>query len=231
MSDTPSTNPLPSAPRRDSPRAEQDQRIANDITEISERMGSATRDPEIAALLAERGYDAATFTAGQSLQAAAQAAFTARQTALGAQRQAGAALDGARMTALQTFNDFRDTARAVFTSTADRSALSLNGRVPRDAQAFITLARASYTGAQNDPYQTALAKYGYPAAALATALATLDAYSVANDASNSAAANAAQATALRDAAYKNLTQWDKQFKAIAKVAARTRSDLTKKLKL
>ena len=231
MSDASSTDPLPPAPGRGSPRAEQDQQIANDITEIGERLESATRDPEVAALLAERGYDAAAFAAGQALQAAAQAAFTARQTAISAQRQAGDALEDARLTALQTFNNFRDTARAVFPSTADRSALSLNGRVPRDAQAFITLARVSYTGAQNDPYQAALAKYGYPAAALATALATLNAYSAANQASTSAAADATQAIVLRDAAYTDLVQWDKQFKAIAKVAARTRADLTRKLKL
>jgi hypothetical protein len=231
MPDTLSTNPLPSASGRSSSRAEQDQKIANDITEIGERIGSATRDPEVAALLAERGYDPDAFAAGQALQETAQAAFTARQTALGAQHQASAALDGARMTALQTYNDFRETARAVFTSTADRSTLSLNGRVPKDAQAFITLARASYTGAQSVPYQATLAKYGYPAAALATALATLNAYSAAHQASTSAAADATQAIVLRDAAYKNLVQWDKQFRAIAKVAARTRSDLARKLNL
>lgn len=231
MPDDRSTDLLPPAPGRGGPRAEQDQKIANDITEIGERMESAKNDTEIAALLAGRGYDTAAFTQGQTLQEAAQSAFTARQTARGAQRQASAALDGARTTALQTYNDFRETARAVFTSTADRSTLSLNGRVPKDAQAFITLARASYAGAQNDPYKTTLAKYGYPAAAIITALATLDAYSAANEASTSVAAAATQATALRDAAYKNLVQWDKQFRAIAKVAARTRSDLAKKLNL
>jgi hypothetical protein len=165
------------------------------------------------------------------LQQAAQAAFTVRQTALAAQKQAVAAADGAEATARHTFDDFRETARAVFTSAADRTALGVTGSVPKDQQKFITTARASYAAAQAEPYQAAFATYGFPAATIAVALATLDSFTTAIEAQKSAVGAATQATAAREAAVKELYAWVKQFSKIAAVALRAQPALTKKLGL
>jgi hypothetical protein len=113
--------------------------------------------------LAARGYDAAKLAEGLNLQQAAHAAFTARQTALAGQKQAIAAADGAEATARHTFDDFRETARAVFTASADRTALGLVDKIRNDTQKFITEVRTSDTTAQTEPYQATLATYGFPA--------------------------------------------------------------------
>jgi hypothetical protein len=226
-----STDPLPPAPAGRGQYAEQDQQIENDITEIGQRIQAAQSNAELAALLAGRGYDAEALQAGLNLQAAAQAAFTTRQTALGAKGLASAAHSGAYLTAYQMYADFRETARAVFTASGDRSTLSINGPIPKDNQKFITLARASYSAAQHDPYKTTLAKYGYPAAGLAAALDALNAYTTAIQSHTDGQGDAKKATADRNAAYTALVTWDKQFRKIAKVAVRTRPDLAKKLNL
>lgn len=213
------------------PRAEQDQIIANAITAARQAIETVRADAEIGGILAQRGYNEAKLTEGLQLQEAAQAAFIVRQTAMAAQKQATAALTGADTTARQTYADFRETARAIFASSADRTALGLAGSVPKDTQKFVTLARASYTNARNEPYRSALATYGYLSETIAQALATLDALTITDETQNTAIGAAVQATAARDAAYKTLDAWMKQFKRIVKVALRTKPALAKKLLL
>lgn len=72
-------------------------------------------------------------------------------------------MTGAETTACHTYVDFRETARAVFTASVDRTALGLVGKIRNDTQKFITEARTSYTTAQTEPYQATLATYGFPA--------------------------------------------------------------------
>jgi hypothetical protein len=222
-----------SEPKLKSPvrRSEQDQATANLITEALQLFETARDDPEIAPLIAARGYDAAKLKEGLGLQAAAQAAFTARQTAIAMHKHASAAADGAESTARRTFDDFRETARAVFSAAADRAALGIANIAPKDQQKFITAAHASYTTAQTEPYQAALGTYGFSAQTLTAALATLDAFTAAIEAYKSAVGAAIQATAGREAAMKTLSAWIKQFKKIAAVALRDRPDLRKKLDL
>lgn len=114
---------------------------------------------------------------------------------------------------------------------ADQASLGLKGEAPRDAQKFITTARASYATAQTAPYATILATYGFPAETIAAAVAALDAFSKAGEAQTAAAAAAVQATADRGAAVDALKQWSKQFKNIAAVALRTQPAQAKKLGL
>jgi len=222
------TMPTPNAVRA---YAAQDQKQANALAAARLLIETARDDAEIARILAARGYDAAGLAAGLSLQASAQAAFTARQTAMAGQQQASAALAGAAAAARQTYADFRATARAIFAAPADRTALGLTGNAPKDTQKFLTLARVSYTTAQAAAYQPTLTTYGYPATALTAAQATLDALSTANGVQNAAIGAARQATADRDRAVKALTDWVSQFKRIAKVALRDQPGLVKKLEL
>jgi hypothetical protein len=159
--------------------------------------GQLRDDAEIAARREQRGYDAA--------------------------KQATAALEGAGLAARANYGDFRAAARLVFRRPAERAALSLVGAAPRDAQHFLTLARASYTAAEAEPYQSDLARYGYPRPILDAALTTLDAYSQAGEAHSAAVGAAEHATDEREAAVDALRIWVGVFRRIAKSVLRTRA--------
>jgi len=79
--------------------------------------------------------------------------------------------------------------------------------------------------AQTKAYQATLATYGFPAATLTAALATLDAFSDADKAHQSALSAATQVTADRDAAVEELNAWVKQFSKIAGVALKSQPAL------
>ncbi len=209
----------------------QDQRIADRISAAGQLIEAARQDPEIAAIMANYGYDGLAFDVGQAHQQAAQGAFNARQTAMAARDQAALALKEARAAVRRTYANFRRVARAIYTDTTDRTALALRGNIPGDDQKFLTLVRASYAAAAIAPYQTKLATYGYPVETLTDMVAELDAFSAADDAQNTAAAAAKQATADRNAAVKEMDAWVRQFTAIARVSLKDRPDLIDKLLL
>jgi len=219
------------APKTAASYAEQDQRVANFISETRQMIEVARGDPAIAPLLAGRGYDDAGLAAGLAIQQAAQDAYNARQSAMGAQQQAASAAAQALAAARATYTDFRETARSTFSNPNARTALGVTGKVPEDLQKFLTTARASYAAAQSAPYQATLATYGFPAATIASAVAALDALSEADNAQKTVGKDAVQATADRDAAVKALQQWAKQFKGIASVALRAQPTQAKKLGL
>jgi hypothetical protein len=220
-----------STPKPTPHKAEQDQQMANYITEALQRLEVARDDAEIAPLIAARGYNTTRLAEGLAVQKAAQDAFTARQTAMAAQSQAVAACDGAELTARSTYADYRTIAGGVFTVPADRAAVGLKGAVPDDMQKFITLAHSSYDNAKNEPYQTALAVYGYAPATLDAALATLDVFTTAIEAQASAVGAAVRSTAARNEAVKALKVWMRMFDKVASVALKNRPDLLKKLGL
>ena len=225
MPDEP-TQPTPA--RR--PRADQDQAMANRVTVHLETLTLARDDAEIAALLSPRGYAASKLEEGFGKQRAAQSSITARQQAIGAQKDATAKLATADDRARKAYADFRETARSVFQDDATRAALGLNGKISPDTQKFITATRASYDAALANASQLAgLAPYGYAQTAIEAARATLDALIAANNAQDSAIAAATRATQQRDAAVSALDAWLRQFRGIAKVALRARPDLQKKL--
>jgi hypothetical protein len=229
MSDQPIT-PTP-APKTPSSRADQDQEVANFITQTRQMIEIARDDHVIAPILAARGYNAAALAQGLALQQTAQSTFTARQTAMAAQQQAAAAAADALAAARATYTDFRETARSTFSNPDARTALKVTGKIPEDLQKFLTTARSSYAVAQSAPYQATLATYGFPAATLASAVAALDALSEAYKAQETIGQDAVKATADRDAAVKALKQWAKQFKGIASVALRAQPTQAKKLGL
>jgi hypothetical protein len=211
-------------------RADQDQKIADQIAADGQYLETVKTDAEILEILAVRGYDAAKLDDGLALQREAQAAFTRRQVAMAAQSRATAGLSGNTATAREMYVDFRETVRAITDFTAsDRAALKVTGVVSPDKQKMITAARASYQVAQAEPFASILATYGYPPAAIAAALAALDAYAAADTDQNSAIGSATKATADRNAAVTALDVYMKQLRGIAKVALRKRPDLLKKL--
>ena len=226
----PNPTPPPATPKRT--RSTQDQRLADFISATREKLLIARDDPEIAPLLAPRGFDADRLSLGLTQQQTLQTNFNNRQQALGGFSQATATFNAHFAADLRNVSDFRKTTRGLLKDPSARLALGLNGSLPRDLQKFLTAARASYTTALNTPdYLSVLAQNGYPAATLQALLDDLDALITADNAQTQAEGNAARALQQRDATASTLTTFMGQFKTAAQIALRGRPDLLQKLNL
>ena len=233
MTDQPIEQPVPPEPKPVAPRSPQDQKMADRIADAREKILIVQADPELAERLSLRGFDAARLTAGLDLQAAAQTAFTNRQTAMGEKDAANAAFAAAHAQCRQDYTDFRTTSRKVFKKdAAAQAALGVTGRLAADAQQLVTPARASYNAALTAPAcLSELALEGYPQPALQALLAGLDALQDANTRQDTARAAAMRATAVRGEADKALAEWRSRFNTAAAIATRDRPDLSAKLGL
>ena len=232
MSDPITTDPTPppvEKPKR--VRADQDQTLANDITEWGNFIASAKADAEIAPLLEARGYDAAEFAQGAALLAAAGAAFDQRQTTWGTQLAASQFAKELLATTSDDYVGFRELARTLFPEDAAQAGLGVSGRLPHDLGTFVTDAKASYAAGKAVPYAAKLTKRGYPPATLDGMIAALEALAKAGAEQDQAEGLARQATARRDAAYEALKAWVTECKATAKSTLRKQPALAKKLTL
>jgi hypothetical protein len=147
------------------------------------------------------------------------------------QAQISAIRNGAESAAREMYGEFRVNARRLFPAAADRTALNLNGSIPKDAQQFIGATQLSYKAAQKEPYEATFAVNGYPVAYLTSALAAVDAFKKADEDQNAAIGAATQSTADRDAAFAALDKWQKIFERLAQTTLKSRPDLLKKLNL
>lgn len=230
MSDSPVSAAETPSEKKVRTLAEQDQKIANAINEAATMMGAAAEDADLQSLLAPRGYDTAAITAATtSLQEPAQAAFNARQVAIGSLSSASAALATAEAQERKDFADYREIARAAFPSPADKQTLGLNGAAPRDLEKFLALAQASYAAGRKAPYTAKLTLRGYSPTAIDGELAGLKGVANLAKARAIAAGAAQKATETRDTAAKALAAWVSEFRKVAKRTLRERPDLLAKL--
>ena len=227
---TATATPVPTAktPRF---RAAQDQKIANAITEAGQIIDTITTTTELSTAIASRGYDKSKLTEGKRLQQAAQESFSARQSALATQKEQTSLLEKKEKKVRQSYSDFRETVRAIFSSKPDHAALGIDDKVPADAQKLVTTARASYSAASEAPFSASLSKFGWSKGAINSAQAELDGLSAAESSQKAAIGAAVQARADRDAAFDALDAWMKQFRRIAKVALREEPGLKRMIGL
>lgn len=209
--------------------AEQDEALANFISQSRVTLETILATPEILALLAPRGYDSAKLHVGLGLQSAAQSAFTARQTAIGDDTKANQAVASARTAARSAYYDFRETVRAAYRGLAERQALGVVGTIPADTEKLLTLARSGYAAAGQPPYSAVLSGLGYNDAGRSAAMATLDTLQSARATQEAARTAAIAATTARNDAAKALREWMQALHRITKVALRTRPDLLGRL--
>lgn len=200
--------------------AEQDEALANFISQSRVAIETFLAHPELLSKLALRGYDATKLNAGLALQSAAQAAFTARQIAIGNETQANQAVATARTAAHSAHYDFRETVRAAFRGQSERQALGVVGTIPADTERLLTQARASYAAAAQAPYSAVLSGLGYNAAGLSAANATVTTLQTARATQEAARSTAVAATATRNAAAKELREWMQALNRITKIALR-----------
>lgn len=226
------TTTTPAAEKKTRKQALQDQKIANAISQAEKTLLVARDNAEAQALLAPRGYDvAALTTALTTLQAPAQAAYDARQTAISLQTSATAALAAAEAQERKDYADYREIARAAFPAAADKQALGLGGAIPADLEKFLTAATASYGAGKKVPYTAKLAVRGYPPAAIESELQGLKGVASFAKAQAIAIGAAQKATETRDRAARALADWMSEFRRVAKRTLRTRPDLLAALEL
>lgn len=216
---TPAPAGQPSAaPRRTNGRYDQDRLIAQEIETALQEILAVQAEPQLIRRLADYGFTAAHLDEGLALQAAAQAAYTERQQAQGAQREAYACLDSCRQTAMRLYTNFRQQARTVCTSQADRTSLTLFGTAPKNTRRFLTQARTAYATAGQPEFAAPLASAGFGRAQLAAAEASLEALETAIHAANAASQRAVQSTASRDTAAIVLRSWIQRLCTLKRVA-------------
>ena len=208
--------------------AEQDVSIEAGIGNAALLIETVTGDPQIMEILAGKGYDEASFTAGRTLLDAASSAFASRAAAIAAQRYASSRLAGIETAAEKAFTDFRLIARAVFKDEPEaHSALNLKDELPGNRSRFIAKALTSIENARLEPYAERLAQFGYDEDGLAQVEQAVAALETADAGQNQLISDAMTATAERDAAWEQLSGWVSQFRAVAKVALRDKPDLVR----
>lgn len=227
----PASSPAPAAKPAPRPRADQDQQVANDISDALELIQTAKTDADLGPLIAERGYDTEKLTAGAALQSTAQTAFNERQKAKAISDKAGGIFADAEAAARRVYAEFRETARVEFSLADDQTALGIKGKVPADLQKFITTAKASYAAAQAEPYASGIAKAGFKAAKLQCAVAAIERLPVQHADALKAAGDAQTATLARNAAHEALTEWIGKFRRLARLALKGQPGMMAKLKL
>lgn len=226
----PQPDPNPEAKAK-AKRAEQDQKIANDISETAEMLAVTLKDAEVGAAMAGKGYDSEAMAQGAALQAASDATFKARQKAMSGEEAASLIFTKAEKGARAYYSEFRETARVKYPASADQTALGLKGRVPDDLQKFITVVTTSYQAALAQPYTAVLSKAGMTPEQLTAQIAAAEGLEVLNGDLHIAQGAATSATAARDAAHQAMMKWVREFRRLAKVAARKQPSLKTKLKL
>ena len=231
MPDSPVPNETP-AEKKIRKQAEQDQQMANDISAALTMMEAARDDADIQTFIGGIGYSPADIaTAITDLQEPAQAAYNARQTAMGVAKRATENLGNMEKEERKDFSDYREIARAVYPASADQVALGLKGATPQDLQKFLTAAKSSYSAGKTAAFSAKLTKRGYSPAAIDAQLTGIKSVSDLSKNQLLALGAAQKATKTRDAAFDLLKAWVSEFRKIAKRVLRTRPDLLGNLAL
>jgi hypothetical protein len=194
------------------PRADQDQLIANRIADTRRKINAVQGDDDLKTRFATRGCDLADLTVGLGHCDSTQAGYDARQVALGKEKAAYKILAEKRKVARSAFAELRALAKLAYPrDKASQQALRATGRVPLDDDTFLTDARAAGHSAGQAPYAADLTRRGYNPA---TYTAALNDFDTARNTARAAADAAVSATAQRDTADKELQTWLLTFEGI-----------------
>ena len=212
------------------------QAIANKLERARLILSAAQGDPELAARLAQVGYDAAALQAGQALYEASGGARTAAHAAHGDQLGATETVETLRRRVEANHTTLAQIARTAFAGDADALATlglaQAAGRRSRSQATFLDRARVLYDAALADPaLQAALAQVGYPASRLQAERADVRALEAADVTQEQRKAEAKARVAAQRAALAQLDDWLARFTGLAVPALRDRPDLLGQLGL
>lgn len=211
-------------------RSIQSRLVAQRIITAREQITAVQHDAELSALLETYGYTSAQLVEGMVLQTAAQNAYNARQTAIGAFQQARLSLITQTRKTLQSYHRFRRIARGLLSQAEARVALGVKGKVPRERETWLAHAQASYTTALNTPaYLDVFEAHGYTATVLQANLAEVANVVALMNQVRAQRAHAVQATETRTGALVALDVWLARFLAVTEYATHARPDLWRKV--
>jgi hypothetical protein len=170
------------------------------ISQVRQMHDVVVADGTLRATLGPRGFDTQRLDDAIAVCDAAQAKWNARQQAMAVQLECTLRVNDLFDTAVKSYADFRETARAIFPDEAALKALGATAAVPDDLEVFLTQARSAYAAGRTAPYTAALSPHGYPVAVLEAELGKLDVLQAASKAQAQAISDAQKATRERDEA-------------------------------
>ncbi len=194
------------ARKRETP-ADQNQIIAHEIDTAAVFIDMLDKNPARRAKIGKTGLSQVKLSEGKTLQAAALAAFVARQSAMAAEETGVSAAKKHEIGDRKNFTDFRVFLRQDIKEMGTRTALGLDGKLALDRQTFTTQARASYTEAKKPQWRALLDPEGYTVAVLDGLLADLDALDGLTSTAESAKIVARDATKDRNTSARALRTW------------------------
>ncbi len=187
--------------------------------------------PDIAPLLAARGYAAEEITDKLQELGALRTLNENQKKEYGEQYEATATYTTTETTLHATYMQDLGIARIVFKNdVAAQVALGLNGERKKSKSGYQAQALLLYNGAlKNAAYKTALAKRGITQAGLTAQKTGFEGLSDLNAAQQKETGEAQAATKIRDAALNEFEEWMSDFKGIAIIALSGTPQLREKL--
>jgi hypothetical protein len=174
--------------------------------------------PEIQALLAEVGYDAARLAAGKALLTRAAALNSQQDSESGDQVNATSAKDAAWQQADEVYMKQVKLARIAIKKSGDRGKLMLEGDRKHKFAGWVEQAGAFYEHAFEPDILAQLGTVNLNAAKLQNGKALTDAVIAAHMAQASAIGDKQNVTDERDQAFDDLAAWMSDYLAAARVA-------------
>ena len=180
---------------------------------------NAETQSEIAAIMAELGYDSTVIGAGKTLLAETRTAYDANKTEDDETSAAYADFSSKKEQLEDTFNIHRKKAKVVFRNdslTADKLAIS--GAMPRSYMKWLEAARKFYSVASTDTaIQGKLARLKISAEDLTAANTLITDLEAARAEYLKEKGESQDSTKIKDAAFAKIDDWMSEFYAVAKI--------------
>ncbi len=180
---------------------------------------NAETQPEIAAIMADLGYDSTVIADGKALLTKTRTAYDANKTEDDETSAAYADFSSKKEQLEDTFNIHRKKAKVVFRNdslTADKLAIS--GEMPRTYIKWLEAAKKFYSVATTDTaIQTKLARLAITADSLTAANTLITELEAARAEYLKEVGESQDATKGKDAAFAKIDDWMSEFYAVAKI--------------
>lgn len=216
----------PPAPTEPQSRRRQSQQQLAQLEEVAQMLnGLAAADASFQQAMVGAGLIEAYLAECHARYAAAEAAVEARHRAMIEALTATEMLAAANLQARAAYSAFRQVARTLVTSSAGQAAFKLDEATPTNRAAFVRMATAALTTAQEAPYASLLQGATFGPERITATLATLDVLTAAATAQSAAQHRALLATQTRDAAMHELGIVARQIKVEVRTLLRRNPQL------
>ncbi|WP_299582116.1 hypothetical protein [uncultured Sunxiuqinia sp.] len=194
-------------------------------------LDNAESQAEIAAIMADLGFDSAVIGEGKAILAETRAAYDANKTEDDETSEAYADFSSKKEQLEDTFSLHRKKAKVIFRNdslTADKLAIS--GAMPRSYMNWLEAARKFYSVASADSaIQGKLARLKISADDLAAANTMISDLEAARSEYLKEKGESQDATKAKDAAFAKIDDWMSEFYAVAKIGLEDKPQLLEAL--